>query len=1062
MATTSRVARVAPLLFGSGTCALVYQTVWLRELRLVFGASTAASAAVLAIFMGGLGLGSAVLGKKADARRDPLAFYSNLELAIALSAAATPFLVTLARSVYLSVGGTPVLGMFGGTIARLVLSAIVLGVPTFLMGGTLPAAARAVETASDAGRRNLALLYGTNTLGAVTGAALPTFVLLELFGNRRTLWLACASNVLVAIAARSIARRLPSGDAGEEGTATGESAAPWLVLVSAGLVGFAFLLMELVWYRMLGPVLGGSSYTFGLILAVALLGVGIGGALYALTAAGRASALAFAATCALEAAAIALPYALGDRVAVFALLLRPLGAFGFYGHVVGWTLVTSLVVLPAAVVAGFQFPLLIGLLGQGRKDVGRHVGFAYAWNTVGAIVGSLAGGFGLLPLFTAPGTWRLVAALLLALSLLWLAVARDRRPLPIACVAAAAIAIVVMLGATGPTAAWRHSPIGAGRADQDSPTRNSIAAWIRSQRRSIAWEVDGVESSVALSASGGYAFVLNGKVDGHARGDASTQVMSGLAGALLHPEPARALVVGLGTGSTAGWLGKVATMQRVDAVELEPAMVEISRACTPVNEDVLANPRVHVVIGDAREYLLATRDRYDLIFAEPSNPYRAGIASLFTREFYASARERLNDGGIFLQFVQAYEIETDTARTIFSTLTSVFGNVETWATNGHDMLLVATVRPIPYDAGALRKRAAEEPFRSALAKTWRVRGLEGFLAHRLAGPSLATALAGSGDGALNTDDLPLVEFAFARSVGTSARVNLADLWQAARRMSADRPQATGEVDWAAVDEQRLSMFAIDGLVNGAPPGLPEASDARIRSLLAALHGDAGAALAAVPLLDPSAGDLDELALWSDAAAEAGTDASAQIDALAAVDAVEADVLRARQALRRGDAATATARMEAALVAYRDDPWPLVLVMERALSLVPEIAAADPSGAARLYAALEKPFSVHMFDDSRKKSLMQVAEVLEPTPGPRTQAALHQVEPHVPWERSFLTAPRPLLPRPRRPSPLAPQGTCRSCSPTHRRRCRRCWPPARPAHEAAAAPAAKRRGRDTYL
>src|SRR4051812_37700293 len=196
--------KVALLLFVSGMCALVYQMAWLREFRLIFGASTAASAAVLAIFMGGLGLGSLWLGHRADKQAKPLRFYGNLELIIAISAALTPFLLYAVRQAYIATGGSTVLGLTGAPVARLVLAALVLVVPPFLMGGTLPAAARSAENDQDVGRRNLALLYGANTLGAVTGSALATFFLVEMFGTHKTLWAACLVNALIALVARSV------------------------------------------------------------------------------------------------------------------------------------------------------------------------------------------------------------------------------------------------------------------------------------------------------------------------------------------------------------------------------------------------------------------------------------------------------------------------------------------------------------------------------------------------------------------------------------------------------------------------------------------------------------------------------------------------------------------------------------------------------------------------------------------------------------------------------------------------------------------------------------------
>src|SRR5438093_12508689 len=200
-----RTVSVASLLFCSGACALIYQTVWMRQFRLIFGASTLATAAVLSIFMGGLGFGSAILGKRVDALARPLRFYGGLELSIAASAALSQVLLWLTAKIYFGVGGSVTLGLFLATVLRLVLAMLVIGIPTFLMGGTLPAVARAVESNDDAGRRRVALLYGVNTLGAVTGTLLSTFFMLEVFGNLRTLYVAVLLNALVGIVARSLA-----------------------------------------------------------------------------------------------------------------------------------------------------------------------------------------------------------------------------------------------------------------------------------------------------------------------------------------------------------------------------------------------------------------------------------------------------------------------------------------------------------------------------------------------------------------------------------------------------------------------------------------------------------------------------------------------------------------------------------------------------------------------------------------------------------------------------------------------------------------------------------------
>jgi spermidine synthase len=282
--------KLLPLLFGSGMCALVYQIAWFREFRMIFGASTAATAAVLAIFTGGLGVGGVVLGTRVDRHPRPIRLYGQLELLIAAFAATTPGLLRVARYIYIALGGTTELGLARGTALRLLLTALVLAAPTFLMGGTLPAAARGAEADDDLGRRSTGLLYGVNTLGAVAGCSVATFYLLETFGTRATLWIACAVNLVIGAVAMWMGTRAGAeapvsltsleeiADAPDSVADRAKESAQrppsWFTLLAAGISGFAFFLMELVWYRMLGPILGGTVFTFGLILAVALLGIG--------------------------------------------------------------------------------------------------------------------------------------------------------------------------------------------------------------------------------------------------------------------------------------------------------------------------------------------------------------------------------------------------------------------------------------------------------------------------------------------------------------------------------------------------------------------------------------------------------------------------------------------------------------------------------------------------------------------------------------------------------------------------------------------------------------------
>jgi predicted membrane-bound spermidine synthase len=1009
MAPHHRTRPVAGLLFASGFCALVYQIGWLREFRLIFGASTAASAAVLAIFIGGLGLGGWLLGRRADADTRPLAFYAQLEGIVALSAAASPLLLALVRQLYVLLGGTARLGTAGGTVLRLILSTLVLAIPTIAMGGTLPAAARAITGPSDQRRRQLATLYGCNTLGAVTGCLVATFLALELFGTKSTLWLAAAVNLLVAIVARWVSETMgPIADADTPADAAVVDAhAPvGFVLTASGVVGFAFFLMELVWYRMLGPLLGGSVFTFGLILAVALVGIGVGGLVYARVGVDRPATIgAFAFTCLLEAVAIAAAFALGDNLSTLAIVLTPFSRLGFLAQVSGWTAVTIIVVLPAALVAGYQFPMLVALLGRGREGLGRQLGLTYAANTIGAIIGSLAGGFGVLPWLSAPGAWRLVAAMLLVLGVAAIVIrSKDRVTAALVPQMALVVIAVALLTATGPTAAWRHAPIGVGRVHVETFTSpNKWVSWTRARQRSVVWEGDGVESSVALEADvDGYAFIVNGKSDGSLIADAGTQVMLGMLGPILNPAARRTLVIGLGTGSSAGWLAAVPSMERVDVVELEPLIVDVAKACTVANHDVLHNPKIHLSIGDAREWLLLTPEHYDVIASEPSNPFRAGVASLFTREYYKAAEARLTQDGLFLQWIQSYEIDPRTLRTIYATMASVFPHVESWQTSPYDLVLIGARHPMAYQSSVITNVIGQEPFRTALRGTWHTTTLNGLFSHYVGGNAVTQAIAAMPGVERNVDDRNIVEFGISRTVGRTGAPMIQDIRDVARALGVADPIVDGRpLDPSVLRTALVSYYASTGYAGDIRVEGTPIERAR-QSALQAFFGQQNSNLVRSNWQTQTDGPRDpvELAMLAILEAASGSDnALPYIERIRSYEPAEADAILASLLARQGRPEEAATALESALKQLAVDPWPLQVVKDRALTLAQELGMRSPALARRMIVALKTPFAGGAMPDERT----HVAAVLTRVGGLAETCAqpLHALEPYSPWEYDML-------------------------------------------------------------
>jgi spermidine synthase len=473
-----------------------------------------------------------------------------------------------------------------------------------------------------------------------------------------------------------------------------------------------------------------------------------------------------------------------------------------------------------------------------------------------------------------------------------------------------------------------------------------------------------------------------------------------------HPQPRHALVVGLGTGSTAGWLGAIPSMERVDAIELEPLVIEVARASQSVNHDVLNNPKVRVTIGDAREWLLTSRDRYDVIASEPSNPFRAGVASLFTVEYYRAAASRLSDDGVFAQWVQGYEIDARTLRTIYTTMAAVFPQVETWQTTSADLVLLATVRPRPYSTAALRARIAEEPFKSALAHTWRAVDINGVLAHYLAGDAVSRALAGTRGAAVNTDDRNVVEFGLARSVGRAGSVLVSEIRQLAKALGASRPPLDTEegVAWGVTETAWANFVQWDAQTGTVRA---EAPAERLRQE-ALRHYHLGGDLAGArdkwsrvtePPRDPS-----ELAMAAELEAEAGSETALPlIEQLRAFEPAEADIMLATLRSRQSRVEDAVAALESAFTRMRVDPWPDPRYKTKALALAATLAAHDQAAARRLYEALRQPFSLRAAEVQRLLASVEIAKHFDFRSA--CQAPVGALEPRVPWTSAFLLTRR---------------------------------------------------------
>jgi spermidine synthase len=761
----------------SGATGLLYQVLWVRMLGLVFGHTVFAITTVLAAFMGGLGLGSYLFGRIVDRQKHVLRLYGILEAAIGIYVLATPVLFSWAELVYVRLNRDLHLSFFSFSLVQFLLIFLILLVPTTLMGATLPVLSRFfVREVRSLGNR-VGLLYALNTFGAVLGAYLTGFHLIPTVGVRTTLQMGATLNLgigaLVFAFERHLARLgLPLPSPVDETPPRQNGSKPagrdpeagrlaiTLTVVGFGLSGAVSMIYEVTWTRALALIIGSSTYAFSTMLVAFLTGLALGSFLFS------RAARRFAVT-PLSFALLQLGIGLG------ALLLIPLfermpefflAAFRFSSSpgsiMTVQFLISFIAMLLPTVFMGGTFPCAAQIAARGPHRVGYDVGTIYAVNTAGAIAGTIMGGFLLVPLLGLALTIKIAIGLNLGLAAV-LSLASRRGWVKTTSTAFSLVAFfpLVMLQQWDPRVMSSGVSVYAQRF-LSSPDRVSF-------REAVApWEIpfyrDGISSTVSIHRSGRIVTLrVNGKADASNASDMHTQLMSAHIPLLLHPEPKKVLVIGLGSGVTVGAAAQHPVTE-IDAIEIEPAVAEASKFFVKENRDVLKDPRVRLTIADGRNFILSTRKTYDVIISEPSNPWIGGIGSLFSLEFYGIVAGRLAPNGIICQWVQGYNLFPQDLQMVVKTLRSVFPHTTIWNTSTGDYLLIGSRVPLSLDYARLEHRYQTLPtLREDMARL------------ALSSPLslLADFVLSEEDTAryanrawLNTDDLPLLEFSAPNSL----------------------------------------------------------------------------------------------------------------------------------------------------------------------------------------------------------------------------------------------------------------------------------------------------------
>jgi spermidine synthase len=762
----------------SGLAGLIYEVCWTRLLTLYIGHTTAAASAVVAAFLGGLAVGAAAAGPIASrlSPRQALQAYIGLELGVVVAAWLLPYELSAL---------TPVLRWAYGDgdpsllfpVIRVTACLIMVAVPAVALGATFPMAIRWLANGSSQPARQGSALYFLNTAGAAAGALLAGFVLIPRIGIAWTTSVGMAASLLAAacvwVVLRSPESPAPTVRRGESsdspvrpalksrpnGRTAMASDHAWLPAVVLGLSGFASLLHEIAWTRILSLVLGPTTYAFAAALAAVIAGVALGsGAGTWIVARTRRPAAWLAAMLSLAALITSWTYSLAGNQIPMMVARQVAGSSGFFDQLVAQgALLTAALVVPTAACLGAAFPLALALATDPSRGAPARFSMVYAVNTVGAVSGSLAAGFWLIPSFgLQPTLWVASACLVIAALIV---VDRSAMPLALRLTGAAMAVITTVLIASSP--AWDRELLASGVYMYAPYVPPDLDLETQLKAGTLLYYREGASATVSVKRlTGTTTLGVDGKTDASNRGDMLTQKLVAHLPLLLHDNPREVGIIGLGSGVTLG-AALAHPITRADVLEISPEVVQASSFFRDENRNALADPRTRLIVGDGRSHVLLGQRKYDVIVSEPSNPWIAGVAALFTEEFFTAARGRLAPGGIMCQWANAYNISDADLRSILATFRSAFPDGTAWLVGGDDVLMIGSATPLG-DRLANIEHNWNRPGVAADLATVAVTDPFSLYSLYVAGPGELAAYAGAAN--VFTDDSSRLEFSAPREL----------------------------------------------------------------------------------------------------------------------------------------------------------------------------------------------------------------------------------------------------------------------------------------------------------
>ena len=764
----------------SGLASLMYQIVWFKQLSYFLGNTTYSQVVVLSTFMGGLAIGSWWWGKKADESKNPLKLFAWLEIGIAVYCFLYMPIFEGAKALFILLVKTQGWASDSGIVLSLkfIVSILTMFVPTILMGGTLPVLVRYLSNRFSEIGKNISILYFINSLGAVFGSILAGFFLIQKIGLKSTVFVGAMMDLLVGLVFLWIVylsnrivykAEIVNSKINEKKEELLVSPIQYKIILLIALTsGFCAMSYEIIWLRLLIPILSSSTYSFTLILTVFIFGLALGSLLVYFILPKIKNQYYFLGICQIGIiASILLTIPFYERIPymIWSGIGENLKTFtGYYKYLSFQFFYSSIIMILPTLFMGMCLPVVSKLAVNQINNSGKKVGNIFALNTLGTVIGSILTGIILIP-FLGISVSIDIILIINALIFILIVITNQLRRLT-----RLSFALIVLVGlgilksiSHVDYRKWAYSIMMSEvprKINRIKPPK-SFEKFVKQQKEihnKILFYEEGLNGTFVVSENDRKEICLytNGKADAHSKNDFTTQSLLAHIPLILHRNPDSIFVIGFGAGTTIGSVLKYKNVKFAQVAEISKEVIDASVHFEHINNQPFKDSRLSLIKDDGISALRLSPYSFDIIFSQPSNPWSSGVGNLFTANFFKDCKSKLKSDGILAQWFNLYEMNDNILKLVLRTLRSEFDYLQIWQIGPSDILILCSSKTLNINLNKSEKSFLEN---EKLFELFKINDFPTLLSLQINNSTDHISLyAFDDDNSINTEDFPILEF----------------------------------------------------------------------------------------------------------------------------------------------------------------------------------------------------------------------------------------------------------------------------------------------------------------